>query len=127
MGDFVPRLQGRAFGEAMVSGHAVRAPFVGVKCHNVSYRTKRLIKRFHDAGLDAVIAPEAQSPIITAFGYPTPDFDFASFYEDLKQEGFVIYPGKVSEVDTFRIGTIGEVYPDDVDRLADAVVAHRRW
>lgn len=39
MGDFVPRLQGRAFGEAMVSGHAVRAPFVGVKCHNVSYRT----------------------------------------------------------------------------------------
>lgn len=101
----------------------------GVEVRHERYRSnqQRLIKRFHDAGLDAVIAPEAQSPIITAFGYPTPDFDFAAFYEDLKQEGFVIYPGKVSEVDTFRIGTIGEVYPDDVDRLADAVVAHRKW
>ena len=60
-------------------------------------------------------------------GHGRCDFDFAAFYEDLKREGFVIYPGKVSEVDTFRIGTIGEVYPDDVDRLADAVVAHRKW
>ena len=48
MGDFVPRLRGRAFGEAMVSGHAVRAPFVGVKCHNVSYRTTMVGRRWEN-------------------------------------------------------------------------------
>lgn len=84
------------------------------KCHNVSYRTRMM------GGCRArKLAAEDREA--------APCHGHASFYEDLKQEGFVIYPGKVSEVDTFRIGTIGEVCPDDVDRLADAVVAHRRW
>ena len=43
------------------------------------------------------------------------------FYEALKRRRFVIYPGKASHADTFRIGTIGNVFPDDVDQLAIAV------
>ena len=35
----------------------------------------------------------------------------------LKEKGFVIYPGKISKADTFRIGNIGDVYPDDFVRL----------
>ena len=53
--------------------------------------------------------------------YPKKDFDFKSFYTQLKEKGFVIYPGKISQADTFRIGNIGDVYPKDFDRLIDAI------
>jgi 2-aminoethylphosphonate-pyruvate transaminase len=41
----------------------------------------------------------------------------------LKGRGFVIYPGKVSRADTFRVGTIGQVYPEDMERLVEVVAA----
>ncbi|MEX0866226.1 MAG: hypothetical protein WD030_02640, partial [Pirellulales bacterium] len=64
---------------------------------------------------------EVQSPIITAFHYPQDRaFQFVPFYEALKRRGFVIYPGKVSTAETFRIGTIGHVFPDDIERLLTA-------
>ncbi len=68
-------------------------------------------------GFDLVIDPAIQGPIITSFKYPTQHFDFADFYQFLKERGFVIYPGKVSNIPSFRIGTIGEVYPTDIQRL----------
>ena len=46
-------------------------------------------------------------------------FSFDRMYEALKRRGFVIYPGKVSNADTFRVGTIGHVFPDDFRRLVD--------
>ena len=71
-----------------------------------------------------MIAPEHQSPIITAFHYPgDPAFRFNTFYDALKARRFVIYPGKVSQADTFRIGTIGHVFPDDIRDLIAAVDA----
>ncbi|MFV5513678.1 2-aminoethylphosphonate--pyruvate transaminase [Acinetobacter gerneri] len=63
-----------------------------------------------------------QSPIITTFLYPENEkFSFQAFYEALKASGFVIYPGKVSDLNCFRIGNIGEVYPSDIDRLLVAI------
>ena len=63
-----------------------------------------------------------QSPIITTFLYPENEkFSFQAFYEVLKASGFVIYPGKVSDLNCFRIGNIGEVYPSDIDRLLVAI------
>jgi 2-aminoethylphosphonate-pyruvate transaminase len=35
----------------------------------------------------------------------------------MKKQGFVLYPGKISQADTFRIGNIGEVYPSDIKKL----------
>ena len=66
-----------------------------------------------------------QSPIITAFAYPTPDFDFEKFYSDLSDEGFVLYPGKTKAGDThcFRVGNIGEIYPRDCHAFIKAVQA----
>ena len=64
---------------------------------------------------------EKQSPIITSFLYPDAAFSFTEFYDALKQRGFVIYPGKVSDADTFRIGTIGDVYPEDFQRLTKEI------
>jgi 2-aminoethylphosphonate-pyruvate transaminase len=73
-------------------------------------------------GFAALLNQENQSPIITSFLYPKDtSFTFAGFYEALKQKGFVIYPGKISKLDTFRIGNIGEVYPNDIDQLLAAI------
>ncbi|WP_300560672.1 2-aminoethylphosphonate--pyruvate transaminase [Companilactobacillus sp.] len=72
-------------------------------------------------GFKQLIADQWQSPIITSFRYPTEDFNFAEFYQALKAAGFVIYPGKISVVPTFRIGNIGEVYSQDITDLLDAI------
>jgi 2-aminoethylphosphonate-pyruvate transaminase len=69
-----------------------------------------------------------QSPIITAFLTPTsPEYAFERFYQSLKQKGFVIYPGKVTSVDTFRIGNIGVVDGNDIQRLLSAVAESIDW
>ncbi|WP_139851226.1 2-aminoethylphosphonate--pyruvate transaminase [Acinetobacter pullicarnis] len=66
-----------------------------------------------------------QSPIISTFLYPQDvNFDFYAFYENLKSAGFVIYPGKVSNLDCFRIGNIGEVYLSDIEKLLTAIAAY---
>lgn len=73
-------------------------------------------------GFKTLLPDPWHSPFITSFHFPEePGFTFPSFYEALKQEGFVIYPGKVSNAECFRIGTIGEVYQDDIDRLLQAI------
>lgn len=108
----------------------------GIAARSQRYRTnqRRLAAGMAPLGFHALLPPELQSPIITAFVYPQPaawkagapnqkppDFNFPAFYAALKTQGFVIYPGKVSVADCFRIGTIGEVYADDVQALLVAV------
>ena len=80
-----------------------------------------LVEGMRSLGFQTLLADEAQGCIITSFLYPSADFNFADFYERLKAQGFVIYPGKISEADTFRIGNIGDVFPDDFRRLIEAV------
>ncbi len=41
--------------------------------------------------------------------------------------GFVIYPGKMTSADSFRIGTIGDLRPHDIDRLVQAVRHCMDW
>lgn len=73
-------------------------------------------------GFTEFLPPALQSPIITAFRDPTDrPFDFPSFYDGLQRRGFVIYPGKVSRADCFRIGTIGRIFPRHIHRLLEAV------
>ncbi|MBT5875736.1 MAG: 2-aminoethylphosphonate--pyruvate transaminase [Candidatus Latescibacteria bacterium] len=75
------------------------------------------------------LLPEAfQSPIITSFVNPdSPDYEFRSFYDALKTRGFVIYPGKVTVADTFRIGNIGHVQPENIRELIRAVETSMTW
>jgi 2-aminoethylphosphonate-pyruvate transaminase len=83
---------------------------------------KVLLEGMKELGFDAYLAPEHQSHIITSFRYPKhQNFDFGRFYQLLSQRGFVIYPGKVSDADCFRIGTIGHIFPDDLKALIAAV------
>ena len=110
----------RAFAQALVELEEEG----GIVARNARYveNHRRLIRGMEMLGFRCLLPADLQSPIITAFHFPdSPDFAFKSFYQQLKERGFVIYPGKVTNVDTFRIGTIGEVYPDDVDRLLTAI------
>ena len=79
------------------------------------------IHRFNKAQQDAFlpyVEKAVQGPIITTFLYPDTDFDFAQMYRFIKERGYAIYPGKLTDKDTFRIGTIGEIYEEDILRLA---------
>ena len=61
-----------------------------------------------------------QAPIIATFRSP-PEFPFERFYDALAARGFLIYPGKLTKADSFRIGCIGALEPSDFVRLLDAV------
>ena len=87
-----------------------------------------LVEGMERLGFGCVLPREWQGPIITAFRSPVADaYDFKTFYDDLKQRGFVIYPGKVTGIESFRIGTIGHVFPDDFRRLVGVVGECATW
>ena len=82
---------------------------------------RTLVEGMRALGYKTLLPDASQGPIITSFYYPSADFSFVSFYEKLKAKGFVIYPGKISDADTFRIGNIGDVYPEDMEALLLAI------
>ena len=60
--------------------------------------------------------------IITTFFYPAGvPFQFSEFYTYIKERGYVLYPGKLTDADTFRVGNIGEIYPEDIEKLASII------
>jgi 2-aminoethylphosphonate-pyruvate transaminase len=72
-------------------------------------------------GLRPYLDPQVQSFIITAFPFPDSNqFAFPDFYRRLSDRGFIIYPGKLTQVNTFRIGTIGRLFPADMEQLVHA-------
>jgi len=88
----------------------------------------KLVEGMAELGFKALLPREWQSPIITSFISPKhPDYNFRKFYDGLKAKGFVVYPGKVTDAETFRIGNIGEVYPEDVDRLLSTIRGSMYW
>ncbi|MFP6872159.1 MAG: 2-aminoethylphosphonate--pyruvate transaminase [Verrucomicrobiales bacterium] len=72
-------------------------------------------------GFREYVAPDLQGNIITSFLYPTAGFNFDEFYDRLNGKGFVIYPGKVTKADCFRIGHIGHLFPRDTEALLGAI------
>lgn len=96
----------------------------GIAAREQRYKTN---KKVLDEGMAALgikqyLRPEIQGHIITSFLYPDKEnFNFSEFYNKLNDRGFVIYPGKLSKTDAFRIGNIGQIFPDDVKALVAAV------
>lgn len=83
---------------------------------------RELMSGMTKLGFDAYLATEHQSHIITSFRVPRDQhFDFSAFYQRLSELGFLIYPGKVSNADCFRIGTIGHIFPNDIQDLVSAI------
>ena len=79
---------------------------------------KVLIEGMRRLGFKPLLPAALQAPIIATFHMPEhPMFKFQAFYDRLKDRGFVIYPGKLTVADTFRIGCIGRLFPDDMRAL----------
>ncbi len=73
-------------------------------------------------GFTSYLPLAVQSYIITSFHYPAdPKFTFNEFYHRLSDAGFIIYPGKLSQVDLFRIGNIGRLFEADIQSLVSGV------
>jgi 2-aminoethylphosphonate-pyruvate transaminase len=90
--------------------------------YRANYET--LIAGMRAMGFEEYLRPEDQGIIITSFRYPThPNFKFEDFHRCLNEKKYVIYPGKVSDADCFRIGNIGRIFPSDVRDLLAAVRA----
>lgn len=87
-----------------------------------------LVNGMEELGFECLLPAAWQSPIITSFLEPHhPEYAFERFYYGLREQGFVIYPGKVSGSNTFRIGNIGQVFPEDMERLVMAVKRAMYW
>jgi 2-aminoethylphosphonate-pyruvate transaminase len=96
----------------------------GVEGRAARYREnyETLIAGMQQMGFEEYLRPEDRGYIITSFRYPKdPNFDFERFYEKLNERNYVIYPGKVSDADCFRIGSIGRIFPSDIRDLLAAI------
>jgi 2-aminoethylphosphonate-pyruvate transaminase len=96
----------------------------GVAARGARYRSNHeiLIHGMNDLGFRLYLDPRVQSYIITSFHYPAdPKFAFDDFYRKLSDKGFIIYPGKLTQVNTFRIGTIGRIFESDIRALLGAI------
>ncbi|MBI3735400.1 2-aminoethylphosphonate--pyruvate transaminase [Candidatus Sumerlaeota bacterium] len=82
---------------------------------------RALVEGLAALGIKSYIAAEHQSHIITTFLYPREDFNFNRFYERLRAMGFIIYPGKLTTVNTFRIGNIGSIDRTEINALVAAI------
>lgn len=83
-----------------------------------------LLRGMRRMGFCEYVPAESQSHIITAFLFPEdPRFEFTEFYQRLSSKGMLIYPGKLTEGDCFRIGNIGQIFESDIESLLTAIAA----
>ncbi len=84
-----------------------------------------LVKNFSELGFRLYVDEKWQGPIIATFLYPKGmQIDFSDMYAYIKERGYAIYPGKLTDQDTFRIGVIGEIYEADIERLTAIMKAY---
>ena len=83
---------------------------------------KTLIEGLSALGLKPFLASEHQAPIIVTFHAPAhPAYDFKRFYDAVKARGFMLYPGKLTQVETFRVGCIGAIGRIEMQQAVAAV------
>ena len=96
----------------------------GVEARSNRYRKnyETLVNGMREMGFKEYLANDLQGWIITSFLYPENNsFDFEEFYSRLNTRNFIIYPGKLSEANCFRIGNIGQIFKEDVKGLLEAI------
>ncbi|HSI53363.1 MAG TPA: 2-aminoethylphosphonate--pyruvate transaminase [Ramlibacter sp.] len=85
-----------------------------------NYQT--LIHGMSRLGFMPFLDPSVQAPIIVTFHAPgDARYDFKTFYASARQRGFILYPGKLTQVETFRVGCIGAIGPNEMEQAVGAV------
>jgi 2-aminoethylphosphonate-pyruvate transaminase len=81
-----------------------------------------LVDGMAELGFRTFLPPEIQAPIIVTFHAPADaNYTFKAFYERVRDKGFILYPGKLTQVETFRVGCIGAIGPDEMRQAVSAV------
>lgn len=81
-----------------------------------------LLSGMQEMGLRSFLPPAIQAPIIVTFhAPPDPAYTFKAFYERVRDKGFILYPGKLTQLETFRVGCIGAIGPDEMRHAVNAV------
>ncbi|BBP81216.1 2-aminoethylphosphonate--pyruvate transaminase [Pseudomonas sp. Pc102] len=96
----------------------------GVQGRLARYTRNRdvLVAGMRELGFETLLEDRWLSPIITTFFSPEhPAFEFKRFYDELKARQFVIYPGKLTQAESFRIGCIGQIDEPIVRQLLRAI------
>ena len=95
----------------------------GVAGRGARYARNRdvLVVGMRELGFETLLSDRWLSPIIVTFFNPAhKNFVFARFYELMKGKGFIIYPGKLTVVDSFRVGCIGRMDEHVMRRVVEA-------
>jgi len=81
-----------------------------------------LVAGLRDLGFETLLPDALQAPIIVTVRMPSdPKFNFESFYDRLSRRGYVIYPGKLTVADSFRIGCIGRLGETEMRGVLEAI------
>jgi 2-aminoethylphosphonate-pyruvate transaminase len=81
-----------------------------------------LVEGLAELGLRPFLPPAIQAPIIVTFHAPAdPAYAFKAFYERVRDRGFILYPGKLTKLETFRVGCIGAIGPEEMRQAVHAV------
>jgi 2-aminoethylphosphonate-pyruvate transaminase len=81
-----------------------------------------LIDGMRTLGFQPFLRPEVQAPIIVTFHAPAdPAYDFKTFYAKTRERGYILYPGKLTQVETFRVGCIGAIDSNEMRNVVSAV------
>ena len=95
----------------------------GVAARGARYANNRdeLVRGMRSLGFETLLDDSWLSPIIVTFFCPDdPAFEFGRFYDLMKDAGFIIYPGKLTVVDSFRVGCIGRIDHHIIRDVVDA-------
>ena len=88
--------------------------------YSANYRT--LASGMAEMGFRRFLDPAIQAPIIVTFHAPADaKYAFKAFYDKVRDKGFVLYPGKLTQVETFRVGCIGAIGPDEMRHAVNAI------
>ncbi|MCL2184472.1 MAG: 2-aminoethylphosphonate--pyruvate transaminase [Treponema sp.] len=107
--------------------YALRQAILETKQETVEKRYKRytdcwemLIKAVKRLNLKLLVKEEEQSHLITAIYEPqTSNYSFDILHDIAKKEGFTIYPGKLGNINTFRIANIGDIKPNEMHQFTE--------
>jgi 2-aminoethylphosphonate-pyruvate transaminase len=81
-----------------------------------------LIAGMRALGFRPYLQSEVQAPIIVTFHAPAdPAYDFKRFYAAVRDRGYILYPGKLTQVETFRVGCIGAIDSNELRNVVSAI------
>jgi 2-aminoethylphosphonate-pyruvate transaminase len=81
-----------------------------------------LIAGMKEMGFRPFLDARIQAPIIVTFHAPAdPRYAFKAFYDKVRDKGFILYPGKLTQLETFRVGCIGAIGPYEMRHAVNAV------